>query len=180
MVTATSEPGRNTAGEGEWYILQCTDSGHVSTEGKMTDAKREHTDMCVSLSGQLACPFPSWWMYNRESWREKWMRERRQKWCMGLETWGVRKMSRQVHYVLLGFFLLVVTKPNQGLISKHAFKKRERCQCGFQKMCRVGQRFVTKRFIHDQLAHPLRFMTKDNLTHLLNDTLTQYKEITSH
>lgn len=30
---------------------QWTDRGHVSTEEKMTDAKGEHPDMCVSLSG---------------------------------------------------------------------------------------------------------------------------------
>lgn len=46
------------------------------------------------------------------------------------------------------FFLLVVTKSNQGLISKHEkIKKREtwsiyfKEKCGFQKMCNVGQRY---------------------------------------
>lgn len=48
MVAAT-EGGRDGAGESDIFS-QCTDRGHVSTEGKMTDAKGEHADMCVSLS----------------------------------------------------------------------------------------------------------------------------------
>lgn len=48
MVAAT-EGGRDRAGESDIFS-QCTDRGHVSTEGKMTDAKGEHADMCVFLS----------------------------------------------------------------------------------------------------------------------------------
>lgn len=31
-------------------LSECTDSGHVSIPGKMTDGKGEYPDMCVSLS----------------------------------------------------------------------------------------------------------------------------------
>lgn len=61
MVAVTAVRGRNKERERESDIFsQCTDRGHVSTEGKMTVVKGEHPDMCVSLSGpnRLVHPHP--------------------------------------------------------------------------------------------------------------------------
>lgn len=51
MVAVAAVQGRDKAWERERVIYSASDRGHVSIEGKMTDAKGEHPDMCVSLSG---------------------------------------------------------------------------------------------------------------------------------
>jgi len=50
MVAVTAEHGRKRERESDIFS-HCTDRGHVSIEGKMTDRKGEYPDMCVSLSG---------------------------------------------------------------------------------------------------------------------------------
>lgn len=74
---------------------QCTDRGHVSVEGKMTDGKGEYPDMCVSLSGAnwLVHSYPDECTTGRAGERSRW--GRRQKWYMGQETPGENKQKWQ-------------------------------------------------------------------------------------
>ena len=110
MVAVTAEQGGNKEREREWYIQPVNWQGQCFNRRENDRCKgRAPWYVCLFKWSQLACPFPSWWMHNRESSG----RRGRQKWCMGLETRGENKQKMATEDNIVCFYLLCIKIPTQ-------------------------------------------------------------------